>query len=49
MHEKNIVATDIQREDFELFVVMQIEILATININARSQLNVQQQSKKPLC
>lgn len=49
MHEKIILATDIQREDFELFVVMQVEILVIININARSQLNVQQQSKKPLC
>lgn len=48
MHEKNILATNIW-EDFELLVVMQVEILVIIDTNPRSQLNIQQQSKKSLC
>lgn len=40
MHEKNILATNIQWEDLELFVVMQVEILIIIDTNPRSQLSV---------
>lgn len=47
MHEKNILTTNMQREDFELFVVMQVEILVVIDTNPRSQVYVQQQSKNP--
>lgn len=46
MHEKNILTTNIQWEDFELFVALQVGILLIIDTNPRSQLNVQQQSKK---
>lgn len=49
MHEENIVTTNIQREDFSLFAVVQVEILVIIDTNPRSQHSVQQQSKKPLC
>lgn len=39
MHGKNILTTNIQWEDSELFVVMQVEILIIIDTNPRSQLS----------
>lgn len=39
MHGKNILTTNIQWEDLELFVVMQVEILIIIDTNPRSQLS----------